>query len=318
MSYWEDNLQQASLEYVEFPVQGRTLGTGRRKASTQLPYRSGQLVEDFGRKVFTWSLTVPLYRGMDWPTDTLYPDVYLRLLALVTDESVRGEVTYIDPEFGPFQVSIVDYDISTPADRQDGVLMTLRLEERGLDQDLLANLSPSKQGGATRALLAAEQVDQEVAYDPAPQEEKPSVSLGDAWKSFQAALDQGALAADEIAALLDDLYFTAEKFINFSAKEELERWSLFQSVVRFLGAAEDAADASASDQGSLSALIEAVLPADMSAFDIATYYHDDAQRADEVVFNNPSSNPLSYPRGSVVRVASDAATPDQRATGSAR
>jgi hypothetical protein len=318
MSYWEENLQQASLEYVDFPVSDRKFGTGRRKASTQLPYRSGQLVEDMGRKVFTWTLTVPLYRGMDWPTETLYPDVYLRLLSLVTDESVRGEVSYIDPEFGPFQVAILDYDISTPAEKQDGVLMTLHLEERGLDQDLLANLSPSKQGGATKALLAAQEVDQEVEFDPAPQEDKPDVSLGDAWKDFQNTLDAGALAADEIAALLDDLYLTAEKFINFSLQEELERWSLFQSVIRFLGAAEDAANSSASDQGSTSALVEAVLLADMSAFDIATYYHDDASRADEVVFNNPVSNPLSYPRGSTVRVASDARTPEQRATGTGR
>jgi hypothetical protein len=312
MSYWAENLQQASLSYIEFPVGDRKLGTGRRKAKTQLPYRSGQLGEDLGRKVFTWTLTVPLYRGMDWPTDTLYPDVYLRLLSLVTDETVRGEVEYVDPEFGPFQVSIEDYDISTPANMQDGVTLIIHLEELGLDQDLLGNLSPSKQGGATKALLAAQEVDQDVGFTVEAQEDKPDVSLGDAWKSFQAGLDAGALAADEIAAQLDDLYLTAEKFINFSAKDEIERWSLFNSVITFLGAAEDASDASASDQGSTATLIEAQLPADMSAYDIAAYFHNDAGRAEEVVFNNPSSNPLSYPRGSTVRVASDALTPEQR------
>lgn len=310
--YWEANLHGASLGYVEFPVSDRTVQTGRNFARHQLPYRDGQGGEDLGRKVYQWNLTVPLYRGMDWSGEELYPSTYLRLIAIIEDPELRGEVEYVDSEFGPFQVKILDYSMHTPADKRDGVDMQITLEELGFDASALSNISRPKVPGEAEASLFAASVDQDVDFVDVPQADKPSISLTQAWRDFQSALDAGALAADVVAERMDELYLVAEKYVNFSAKDEIQRWSIFTSTVRFLGAAEDVGNESARNENANTTLIEATLPADMSAYDIATYYHDDAGRADEVIFNNQTSNPMLYSRGAVVRLNADAKTPSKR------
>lgn len=308
--FWEENLIEASLGYVVVPVASRKLGVGRRVARTEYPYRDGQGVEDLGRKPQTFTITCPLYRGLD---ETYYPDGYQRLIAVIEDAEQRGSVEWLDPEFGPINVAIVDYDIDANADRRDGVLMTIVLEERGLDQSLLAHLQQPRLAGASRASLFAASVDQEVAFADLPAEEKPPYSLSQVWRDFQSSLDAGALAADQIAAKLDEVYLVAEKFIQFSARDEIERWSLFNSVIDFAGAAEDAANQSAASQsGTAAGVISAVLPLDMSAYDIGTYYYGDAGRADDIISDNPTANPMLYPKGTTIKIGSDARTPTQR------
>lgn len=313
--YWEDNLLEGSIGYVEVPITDRKVGMGRNWVRTQIPYRNGQGGEDTGRKAYTFNLTLPLYRGVK---EEYYPDAYQRLIALLEDPDARGEVEYVDPEFGPLNVKIVDYDASTPSDKRNGVTLTVVLEELGFDSSLLDELRQPKLAGASRALFHAQTVDQEVAFLDVPEADKPGFSLTDTWRAFQASLDAGALAADEIAARLDEVYLVAEKFITFSAKDEIERWSLFNSVVMFAGAAEDFANDSAENQsGSSADLVETTLPVTMSAYDIASAYYGDAGRADEVIFNNPTAQPLAYPTGSTVRLSRDAKEPADRNRGQA-
>jgi hypothetical protein len=314
MDWWEENLVESTLGYIEVPVASRKLGLGLRVARTDYPYRKGQGIEALGGKAQTFTVMLPLYRGLiSSDPDLYYPNAYQRLIALIEDEDQRGSVEWVDPEFGPVPVQIIDYDIDADASKRDGVMMTIVLEERGLDQSLLTHLSQPKLAGASRAALFAAQVDQEVAFTDVPQSEKPSFSLTQTWQDFQAALDTGALAADQIAARLDEVYMVANRFIEFSAKDEIERWSLFNSVVDFAGAAEDAANQTAANQSNTAGgLIEVVLQADMSAYDIGSYYYDDAGRADDIIADNPTANPMRYPRGTTVLIGSDAKTPAQR------
>lgn len=308
--WWEENLVESTLGYVVVPVASRKLGVGRRVARTDYPYRKGQGVEDLGGKAQTFSVMLPLFRGVK---EEYYPDTYQRLIALIEDEDQRGAVEWVDPEFGPIPVQIIDYDIDATAERRDGVMLVLLLEERGLDQSLLSNLTQPKLAGASRASLLATQVDQEVSFIDVPESEKPSFSLTQTWQDFQSALDTGALAADQIAAQLDEVYMVASRFLEFSAKDEIERWSLFNSVIDFAGAAEDAANQSAANQTNTAVgLIEVVLQADMSAYDIGAYYYNDASRADDIIGDNPTANPMRYLRGTTIRIGSDALTPTQR------
>lgn len=290
--FWEQTLLEASLGYVEFPVADRSVKTGRNFARNIYSYRDGQGVEDTGRKVYQFSLTVPLFRAVD---EAHYPDTYLRLVAIIEDPELRGEVEYVDPEFGALRVKILDYDWRTVAERRDGGVLTIQLEELGFEQSLLDDLS-APPASATRAEALAVDVDMQAAELG----EEPGFSLTATWQAFQASLDEGALRADEIAARLDEVYLVAEKAIAYSSRDELQRWSLYNSVIDFLGAAEDVAGASA-DRSAGAKLLEVVLPDDMDMFQIADRYLRDAGRAEEVSFHNPG-DPLAYRRGQAVRV----------------
>lgn len=307
--YWGENLLEASIGYVEVPVEDRRVGVGRNFARYTFAYRDGQGGEDLGRKVYQFTLTLPLYRGVD---ESLYPDAYQRLLAIIEDPEQRAEVEYVDPEFGPMNCKVLDYDISTPGTKRNGVTMVVTLEELGFDASAIDNLTRPNVSGEAEALSLAAAADIEVASIDEPAEDKPEFSLTETWRSFQDSLNEGAQSADAIAAQLDEVYLVAEKFAAYSDKDEIQRWSIFISTVNFLGAAEDVANESARNENATTRLIAVVLPAEMSAYDIASYFHGDASRAEEVIFNNPTSNPMLYAAGSTVRLNSDAKTPGRR------
>lgn len=297
-NFWEQSLLTASLNYVEFPVGDRGVNTGRNFARYAYPYRDGQGVEDLGRKVYQFSLTVPLFRGV---STSHYPDTYDRLIAIIEDDDLRGEVEYVDPEYGPINVKIVDYGWRTVAERRDGGVLTIQLEERGFEQSLLQNLSSPELAGRARAAQLAQDVDFGMAALGLPPEEQidgGSFSLTDAYQKFQAAIDEGALAADEVAAQLDEITLVTEKVLSFSAVEELQRFSIYNAAIDFLGACEDVGNEAVEP---VETLIEIVLADDMDAFAIAARYLGNASRADEVIFQNPG-DPLLYPRGSVITV----------------
>jgi hypothetical protein len=308
--YWEENLIPASLGYVEIPIGNRTWSTGRNFARYTLPYRDGQGGEDLGRKVYVFNITVPLYRGMYAEGgEELYPDRYHQLIALIEDPDQRGEVEYFDPEFGLIPVKIVDYDASTPPDRRDGVELRIVLEELAFDSSALSNLARPKAASEAQAIEYATAADQDVTFTDGPQEDKPAFSLTETWRAFQASLDAGAQSADAVAARLDEVYFVAEKFANYSDKDELQRWSIFVSTVNMLGACEDIGDDRARNENAGTRLVAFVLPVEMSAYDIATAYHGDSSRAEEVIFNNQSTSPMSFPQGSTVMLNDDARAP---------
>lgn len=310
MSYWEDNLLTASLGEVEFPMGSRSIRGGRRIGKSELPYRDGQGIEDTGRAPYVFDLKIPLYRGMasKETADALYPGTLDKLIDLIDSSSVRGEVEYIDPEYGPYDVKISTFSWDTEPERQDGGVLSLVLEERGFDQSLLESLKSDPRFAArARALKSSQDVDyllQSIMSKPDAtkylKEKADGLSLANAWSKFQDLLDQGAMALDDIAAQVDSVTFLANRIMAFDLGDELARWSVVNSCISFIGAARDVVDTA--NESPSERMVDFVLPADMSIYEIAAARYGDSSRAEEISFNNPTQNPMRYPAGSRVRV----------------
>ena len=302
MSWNEDNLQPAKLADVAFAVSSRSITGGRRKGRYQYPYRNGQNVEDMGREPYKFKLAVPLYRGMgatDADRDAIYPGTLDRIMAIIQDDATKAEVDYVDPAYGVFKVMIASFDWPENAEQQDGGVLSVDLEEIGTEQDLLQNLSTGPLAARARAFKAARNVDRyvsDLANDPDMtlyvEATKPDFSLGQLWDDFQGLLDAGAMAMDDIASRIDSVTSLVTKVANFSAGDELARWSLTNSCVSFVGAAKDVASSEATKSPG-ERLVEWVVPAPVTALEIAQQRYGDASRADEISANNPLAG-LTY------------------------
>jgi prophage DNA circulation protein len=302
VSYFSENLIDAQLGNVTFDVSSRRIEFGREYARIRYPYRSGQGVEDLGRKIYIFTIEAPLFRGV---RESDYPKTSDDLLALVTNEDDKGELVYIDPEFGAFDVKIADVSWSIDAQETDGGRMVLTLEERSFEQDLLANVNNGKLAARGSAAKAAARTDylMDAQFDPNVDPVEPSTfSLTEAWTTVQDALDTAAMSADGVAAQIDEFVSVSQRALTFSARDELARWSITCSVVDAIGFAFVAGDDAATDSAP-NGFREIVLPADMSIYEIAAKYLGDPAQAERIALDNPAENPFAYPRGSRILVA---------------
>jgi prophage DNA circulation protein len=300
--YWSQNLIPAKIGGIDIDIADRRVESGRQFARYRYPYRNGQGVEDVGRKIYVWTLKIPLFRGVGLG---FYPGTVDAIIKLVDSDTTRGEVEYIDPEWGPFQVKIADWTWETTPEQRNGGVLTLVIEERSFDQSIEDNLN--KPGLAKRALASkmAIRIDYEldVAGAPLPDitDKSKGLSLTELWQDVQGAIDSAALAADDVAARIDEIYLVGQDVYNFSAEDEIERFSLYNSVADFLGAAEEVGEDSG-DKPPGETLVTKIIPDTMSMYAIAQWLYKDPVRAEEIVFNNPSPNPMAYPRGSRIKV----------------
>lgn len=301
-TYFAEHLLGAQLGDVTFEAENRRIESGREFARVRYPYRSGQGVEDLGRKIYIFTMDVPLFRGV---REIDYPKTSDSLLALVTDENDKGELVYIDPEFGAFDVKIADVDWTISAQEQDGGRLRLTLEERSFDKDLLENVNNGKLAARGKAATSSARADYLIDTQFAPEvdaDDPDEFRLTDAWNAVQEALDTAAMSADQIAATIDEYTSVAQRALTFSAKDEIARWSITCAVVDAVGFAFIAGDDAATD-GAAKGLREITLPTEMSMYEIAAQYLGDPSRAEEVAFQNPSfSSCFSYPRGSRILV----------------
>src|SRR5687768_3286370 len=127
MGLWEQQLHEASLGGVAFPVASRRITGGRAYAPRKYPHRDGQDVEDTGREPYTFELEVPLFADVD---AAHYPDTYEALRLVVDDEADRGELEYVDVELGPVPVKVRQWNWSQTARERDGGVFSVVLEER--------------------------------------------------------------------------------------------------------------------------------------------------------------------------------------------
>lgn len=308
---WNDqNLLPAQLGSVSFLVSSRHIEGGRTKAKFRYPYRDGQGVEDMGRTPNTFKLTIPLYRGMAADaenSDAIYPGTLDRIVEIVDSSDLRGEVEYVDPAYGVFRVSIMDYQWTEDAERQDGGVLTLTLEERGFEESLLKNVLSGKLTARARALNAAKDADyffDVLLRGPDTTRYKRDAAngwtLANAWSKFQDLLDKGALTLDDAASRIDSVSFLAQRIMSFDVGDELSRWSLTNSCTSFMSAARDTTASAASKPGTT--LVKYTVPGGMSSYEIAQALYQDASRADEITDNNPTSNPMLYQPGTVLMV----------------
>jgi len=301
--WWTENLQPASLDGIVFEVASRTVTTGRELARYRYPYRDGQGVEDLGRAVYVWQLKIPLFRGVGLAQ---YPGTLDSLVALVDDSARKAEVEFVDPEWGPFQVKIPrdGFQWETVAEARDGGILSLTLEEISFDQSITQNLSKPALAGRARAAFLASGIDNNLALlntslpDIA---DSDGLSLTDLWNKAQDGIDQAALAVDDVAAKIDEVVLISQKVMDFSAGDEIERFSLYNSAADFAAAATDAGNDSG-DAPPGETMVTRKLPTTMSMYAISTWLYGESYRADEILFNNPTTNPLAYPQGAVIKV----------------
>ncbi len=300
-SYFAEHLLGAQLGDVAFEGRNRQVSFGREFARFKYPYRSGQGVEDMGRRVYVFTMEIPLFRSV---REIDYPGTSDALLALVTDETAKGELEYIDPEFGAFNVKIVDVDWGIDAENQGGGTMKITLEERDFGQDLLGNLGKgalSARGNAAKASASADyQIN--VFYQLQEEPNTAGFSLTDAWAKAQDAIDNVALGADQIAAKVDEFVLVATKAYNFSPADEIARFTITNAAIDAIGFGLEVGDDVATGEIG-SKILEVSLPATMSIYEIAQRYYGDPGRAEDVALFNSFANPLAVPSGTKILVA---------------
>lgn len=302
--YWSQNLLPAKLTAtlvagaapeVEFEIRERNVESGQRFARYVYSYRAGQGVEGLGRKIYIWNLKCPLFRGVG---TNHYPGTLDNLVKLI--EANNGELEYMDPEWGPFRVIVADWGWQTVAELRNGGVLSLTLEERSFEQSISDNLNKPQLAKRALAAKLARSLDNALELLgtslPAITDKSKGFSLTEMWSSVQDALDSAAMAADEIAARIDEVFLVGQDVYNFSAQDEIERWSITNVVADFLGAAEGVGD----DSGDIppgERMVTRVLPDTMSMFQIAMMLYGDSVRAEEIAFNNSVADPMAYPRG---------------------
>lgn len=305
---WTTNLLPAKLGIknqpntaIEIDIADRRVESGRQFARYRYPYRNGQGIEDIGRKIYIWTLKIPLFAGVN---PAHYPGTLDSIIKLIDSDKTRGEVEYIDPEWGPFDVKIAEWTWETVPDQRNGGILTLTIEERSFDQSIEDNLNKpelAKRALATKMAARSDYLLNVAGVKLPKVSDKTDLTLTEMWQKLQDELDTQALAVDDIAARIDEVYLVGQDVYNFSAEDEIERFSLHNSITDFLGAAEDVGNDSG-DTPPGEKLVTKILPDTMSMYQIAQWLYNDPVRADEIVFNNPTSNVLAYPRGSEIKV----------------
>lgn len=154
MMSWDD-LREASIDGVEFPVSARRILGGHDVGRSRPVGYAGQRTEPLGALPITVSIDVPLYASVD---PSHYPGVYLALVEVLRDNERGGAVRYVDPVLGPMSAQVVSWSIDEEAKLRDGATISITLEERtddGIDLSTRSQIV-ERSSAATAASLAIE------------------------------------------------------------------------------------------------------------------------------------------------------------------
>lgn len=315
MPSFEDELQEASLDGIEFPVSSRRLVGARAYGRHRYPYRDGQDGENTGREPYVIELECPLYDGVDWPTE-LWPATWDALRLLLEDTEASGHFEYVDPELGPLPVIVPDWTCELVADTRDGVLLRLTIEEAQLDEGTLVLRDSDAHGTSSRlsesldaAIGDAGLDDDDIAttfeaYGVGLTDQDP-VTLGDGnvmsslVGDFAGALEEGALAQDEIASRLDELRSRIDAVRSLPETQSPRHWSLLYSSERLIASVTDLAEVA---RRTAPPVIDYLVRDLMSVYEIAAELYGTTARAEEILVRNVVPDPLFIPRGTVLRV----------------
>lgn len=310
---WDEILHEASFDGVRFPVTRRTVRGGRRFARHTRVYQDGQETEDTGRKAYVFDLEIPIYNGVD---GVEYPTLSDQLRAVLDDPDTKGEGEYVDHILGPVNVKVADWSEEDDAQKRDGTYLKLTLEERSNDAQVLRILADIDPRAAAESLADAVDIalgslgvsEEAVLSDWASAGvglsgedlEFPTGSLFlTIVDNFFATIETGAMAADEIAAVVDAHRSRLDRLLNFSPVREVSGWSATVSIQRLADSMSQGAERVFD---SAPPIVEWVVPAPMSHFEIAGYLYGDPRRADEIVRRNPVRYPLFYTPGRTIHV----------------
>jgi hypothetical protein len=272
-------------------------------------------MEDLGRGAYTYKLEIPLFRGMDpvVPGSPLYPDVFEALRFEFDNPDTLGEGEFVDPEIGPIQVKVVSHVWRAASDKRNGGVYTVELEENSEDPFVLTVGATSD--SETEAQQQAADIDQSVPETEATILEAFSAA-GEPLSNFDFTpgelfvamaddffdwLDEGALAADDIAARLDSFRARIDAVLAFDSLQASSAWSVRYSLMRLSDTLTEAADRRARSAPTIS---EFLVPARMSHWEIANRLYGDRTRAREIFLRNPTLNPNFYSAGTTLLVLS--------------
>ena len=311
--YWGDNLLPAMLDGVEFPVKERRIRGGFDFARARYQGTPGQDIEQTGLKARSFSITIELFREVD---ESHYPELYVSLHDLLTDIGKGGALEYTDIVWGPIPVQLADWDVIEESGMRNGATISLELEERSTDPVTFvdgAYTDPRAQSvvhaenldAALADMVTAEEVDEsmEDAGFPLTEEELETfpelfLTLTD---GFFAALDEGALAADELAWEVDRYRARIDRILAFDPMQDAENWSAYYSAIALADTITKAADLFDSDSAE-DLLVDYTVPRVMSSAEISVELYGDATKAGDIEARNPTPNPLFYPEGKVLTV----------------
>lgn len=311
MGYWEDNNNDPSLGGKQIPVvESRTLTGGRALARRRYPYRPGQDVEDMGREPYLISLSCPLFRDVG---ESHYPEAYEALRAVI-DEG--GVVDYVDTELGPLRVTIVDFKWEEDANRRDGGVLSLTLEEVSSDSLVLsvlvgddarstATLMGAAADDALIATLASEGdilalwSDNGVGLSAFEQELVEGALFEGMADGFFDALDESGQSLDELNEQVTRLERRVDLVLSLPEMVEAEQWTLTYSLTRMLDVARTAATRAAAG---VTPDVEYVVPRTMSVWEVSVALYGTEDRWQELLRSNPTADPFGYPAGATLVV----------------
>jgi prophage DNA circulation protein len=310
---WDDILQEASIGGVEFPLARRRWSGGRDGAHLVFPHAPGQAVDDTGRKARTLELEIELFADID---ESYYPGKFRELVSLFENDTQQGEHEYVDPILAPMNVKVWDFDVDEDADRRNGGVIRVSLEE--VTQEVRSTvLSPRRSPRVVASETAAElddavaesgvtdaEVDSafEKAGAPKSGEEKAwpaGQTFGSLTTAFVDGLNTGLRSVDEVAARADIARRRVASVTSLAPFRTVGGWRGYAASLQLVDALADLAETAARKAV---AIIEVRLTADTSAAELALRLYQDRTRAGEIIQRNPTRNPNRYPSGSVLKV----------------
>lgn len=314
MGLWEDTLHPCSIAGVAFPLGSRKVHGGRALARRRYPHRDGQDQEDTGREPYSFILTVPLFADVD---PAHYPETYERLRSVL---DLEQELDYVDAELGPLRAKVVEWDWDQDAERRDGGVLTLNIEEIGSEPVVFTVLSSGAVARQLAILMGAAADD--ALIDALLDEDTIKAgweSSGFALTSSELDYTEGALFESLVEDFFSDVDEMASEFDSLTARFEtlsarvesvLETpeaglatgWTLTQSLIRMRDVCAQALEQVRLDQPQL---VEYRVPQEMSAWQVSVALYGTEDRADEIIRANPRTSPLFYRAGDVLIVASE-------------
>lgn len=298
--YWED-LEIAELGGLQIPILTKQQTGGRAIVRHKLPNKDGQAIEDQQRRARTWSIVVPLYRGMG---PNFYPDRKEEVIELIESNEDKGSTTYLDSEIGEITVKVIEYQWDIDSQNRDGGELTLSIEEDNLSAGVDEIVTIDDRGLSLE--LAAEfdflvdELDATV-IEEFQQDTNFFDTMVDTVDALFASSDELALALDDYGAYVDKFVNTANKIINHKPFEDASKWAIVNTVIDLVGAVSGAIDSSRGGTSEPEFTTHTV-GADASVYDISMKLYGVSYRGDELSFNNAIPNPMNVPKGTALKV----------------
>ncbi len=153
--FWE-GLSLAAINGVEFDIKGRVIQGGHAFGRHHYQGRRGQDTEPTGGSPLVITIVIELFQTPAQPEN--YPLKYNAIANVITDVGIGGQVEYIDPLFGLLAMQVSTFTLDEQAERRNGGVITITMEERSTDAlDLTVPVVGARPG--PRAIATGRELD---------------------------------------------------------------------------------------------------------------------------------------------------------------